>query len=106
MSGSMYLVMRLNIWKDFKLEHSGKYHESFPVELEEPTDGSIGFVEVYDTRENALKAHPGSVVLPVELSSYAGYTSGERLPDITYKIADKLPEKLEYPVTKKRRKHV
>lgn len=64
----MFLVLKINKWDDTKLEQLGKY--SFPVHptFIKPNNGSIGYAELFDTKENALKEYPGAEV--IEMKEY------------------------------------
>lgn len=62
----MFLVMKLNRWEKISLKPVGLIKFSFPVSLAKPDDGSIGYAEIYDTKENAVKAHPNTQIIKVK----------------------------------------
>ncbi len=59
----MFVYMKVHKWEDVGLEQVGNYRLPIPVSLKVPGDGSIGFLDVYDTKENAVKAGCGSQYL-------------------------------------------
>lgn len=59
----MYLVMKLQRWDKVKLEQSDNYRLPFPVHMEQRQGGSVGFCEVYENREDAIREHGEDVVL-------------------------------------------
>jgi hypothetical protein len=54
-----YAVMKLNKWEDIKLQSVGKYRVPFPISLEPPHNGEIGYISVFDTKECAIKWNNG-----------------------------------------------
>lgn len=61
----MFLVMKLNKWEDINLKPVGPIKLFFPASLAKPDNGSIGYAEIYDTKENALKANPDAKIIEV-----------------------------------------
>jgi len=59
----MYLVLKINYWKDIKLEQAGPLRLPLPCSLTEPTNGEIGYLAVFENYEDALKeaGEPGLV---------------------------------------------
>ncbi len=62
----MFLVMKLNRWEDINLKPVGHIKLSFPASLAKPDNGSIGYAEIYDTKENAIKANPNAKIIEVK----------------------------------------
>ncbi len=56
-----YAVMKLQKWESIKLESVGKYKVPFPISLQSPTNGEIGYIAVFDSYENAVKFNGGRV---------------------------------------------
>jgi hypothetical protein len=54
-----YAVMKLQKWESIKLESVGQYRVPFPVSLQRPTNGEIGYLSVFDSYENAVKFNNG-----------------------------------------------
>ena len=52
-----WIVMKLENWHKFNLQPVG-YKLPFPVQFVPPNNGEIGFLPVFDTKENALKYFP------------------------------------------------
>lgn len=63
----MWVVKRLNYWKDTKLEQRGGLPLNCPVSLTAPEDGSIGFLAVYDDYKAAFKDAEGDASLITEI---------------------------------------
>ena len=55
MMGRYYAVLRLNKWEDVGLEQVGPLRVPLETVMKPPGDGSVGFMEVFDTREAANK---------------------------------------------------
>lgn len=49
----MFVVMRLIKWDSMELKSVPPYHLPFPVEYADREDGMIGFLPVFETREQA-----------------------------------------------------
>ena len=56
MMGRYYAVMKLNKWEEVGLEQVGSLRLPLKTSMAPPGDGSVGFIEVFDTREAANKA--------------------------------------------------
>jgi hypothetical protein len=54
-----YAVMKLQKWESIKLESVGQYKVPFPISLQRPTDGEIGYIPVFDSMDNAVKFNDG-----------------------------------------------
>jgi hypothetical protein len=54
-----YAVMKLNKWEDIKLQSVGQYRVPFPISFQSPNNGEVGYIHVFDTRENAIKWNNG-----------------------------------------------
>jgi hypothetical protein len=52
----MFAYMKLRLWENVELDQVGNYRLPLPSRLHPPGNGSIGMIEVYDTKENAIKA--------------------------------------------------
>ncbi len=52
----MFIHAILHKWEDVELEQSGSLRLPYPASLKAPGGGSIGFMEVFDSKEDALKA--------------------------------------------------
>lgn len=49
-----WVVMRIERWDNMKLEQVG-YKLPFPIQFIQPDNGEVGFLPVFDSKENALK---------------------------------------------------
>ena len=100
----MFLVLKLSKWENVDLEQSGVYRLPFPSHLEAPGNGSIGYCEVFDTRENAQKVYgelldgPGRYqkareAISLRLGKWHIYVSPEELRILIESILIELQEK-------------
>ncbi len=52
----MFVLMKVRKWEDVELKQMGNYKLPIPCSMVSSGDGCIGFLEVYDTQESAIKA--------------------------------------------------
>ncbi len=63
----MWMVKKLNLWRDIELEQAGLLRLPIPVSLQQPEAGEIGFLSVFTLYADALKAANGKENLVQEI---------------------------------------
>jgi len=53
-----YAVMKLNLWSRQKFYIDGLIHAK-DISLQSPENGEIGYISVFDTRDNAIRWNDG-----------------------------------------------